>query len=193
LIARGSALFARILFFIVIAWATAGLLVYLGLQLFSREQMNLIGVVAVVLGLGVGVVTWRFTKPWLQRLATEQELREGFPVHWSANLIAVTLLLSIPTLGLFAALMWNSTRRMPRHVDPQGMLLRNGNRIEWHKVTGVRKIQKRLNGLPFSLSYEFTSGPIQGLIVPNALHEGYMILELHCRVAEQRIQQTQAL
>ena len=175
-------MFARILALVVAGWFTAGVAVFLLQKFFPKEHMDALAGVAVVLGLVVAVVVWRATRPWVPRPATEAELTQGFDVHLGSNLVALMILLGLVSFGIFALLFWWFARRLPRKLDPEGMTLRNGQRLAWRDVAAVRQTQVIRGGVPVGHRWEVVAGPVQAVIVPAYLAEGKAVLEFLGRV-----------
>jgi len=174
-------LIARLVVAIVTGWLAAGCAIAVFLQLFSRSQMNYLGVVAVLLGLCVVGACWRATRTWGPRRATPAELEKGLDVHLGYPFLTYLVLIGILTFGIFGLVFWLQTRRWPRRLDPEGMTLRNGVRLSWNEITEVTGRVRTLGRVPVNTWWEVRAGMVRTDIVPNSLAEGKAVLEFLSR------------
>jgi hypothetical protein len=97
------------------------------------------------------------------------------------------ILLGLVSFGIFALLYWWFARRLPRKLDPEGMTLRNGQRLAWRDVAAVRQVQVIRGGVPVGQRWEVVAGPVQAVIVPAYLAEGKAVIQFLARVLGQNL------
>jgi hypothetical protein len=104
-------------------------------------------------------------------------LADGFDVHLGYPFLTFLVFIGILTFGMFALLFWLQTRRWPKRLDPEGMTLRNGDRLSWKDVTEVTCGARTLGGIPVNTWWEVRAEKVRAGIVPNSLAEGRAVLE----------------
>jgi hypothetical protein len=97
------------------------------------------------------------------------------------------ILLGLVSFGIFAVLYWWFARRLPRRLDPEGMTLRNGQRLAWRDVTAVRQVQVIRGGVPVGQRWEIVAGPVIAVIVPVYLAEGKAVIQFLERMLGQNL------
>ena len=136
--------------------------------------------VAILLGILAGVFTWRAMRP---RRATSEQMAFGFRVHLSLGYKIFMVLFGMGTLGVMAFFFWYKARNWPAQVDPAGMTLRNGRRILWTEIRGIRQVETRLYGAaPIANRWEISdANDVKAVLVPDSLSEGRAVMEFVSR------------
>lgn len=174
----------RLIVALAAGWLVAAGEIAVFLQLFARDQMDRMGVIAVALGLVSAGICWRRTRSWVPRRATDGELANGFNVHFGWPFVIFLVLIGAPSLGVLTVPFWISARRWPRSLDPEGMTLRNRARLLWRDVTGITQPCRRLGGARVNTWWRIQAGNVHAEVVPNSLAEGKAVLEFPTQALE---------
>jgi|SRR5436190_12762913 hypothetical protein len=104
-------------------------------------------------------------------------------LHLKGGFIVLMVALGLMSCGLTPLVIWLvSIKDYPKSLDPEGVTLRNGQRLPWKDLTERRRLIFRRGGRQVVTGVGLVFGKTQVKIAPRVLAEGSRVLPYLSRI-----------